>query len=211
MTNTSTDTTPADAARQTAATAADQGAAVASTATDEARRVADTTVDEAKGVAQVAADQASTVTTQAIDQARTVLDGATVELRDQLEQRLRDLSSSARTTADELQALVDGRPDDAGRTRDLAASASDHIARLADRADNLGVQGVIEEASDLARRRPVLFLAGAATAGLLVGRMARAGREVGGSTSGGEAGELPTGTTAGATDPGGPAAGGVGA
>jgi hypothetical protein len=48
---------------------------------------------------------------------------------------------------------------------------------MADRVDELGVQGVVEEVTDLARRRPVLFLAGAATAGILVGRMARAGKE----------------------------------
>ncbi|HMJ75921.1 MAG TPA: hypothetical protein VK507_08105, partial [Iamia sp.] len=118
---------------------------------------------------------------QALDQARTVLDSATGDVREQLEQRLRTLSGQARTTADELQALVEGRPEDAGRTREMAQSASDHIGRLADRADELGVQGVVEEVTDLARRRPVLFLAGAATAGILVGRMARAGKEAQGS------------------------------
>ncbi|MGH9270884.1 MAG: hypothetical protein ACRDZ2_06400, partial [Ilumatobacteraceae bacterium] len=114
---------------------------------------------------------------EALTQARTVMDSAAGDVREQLETRLRTLTENARTTAEELQALVDGRPDDAGRTRDLAQNASQHIGRLADRADDLGIQGVVEEVSDLARRRPVLFLAGAATAGLLVGRMARAGKE----------------------------------
>jgi hypothetical protein len=128
-------------------------------------------------VASVASEQAATIGSQAVDQARTVLDSATGDVRDQLEQRLSTLAGAARTTADELQALVEGRPEDAGRTKEMAQTASQHIGRLADKADELGVQGVVEEVTDLARRRPVLFLAGAATAGILVGRMAKAGKE----------------------------------
>jgi vacuolar-type H+-ATPase subunit E/Vma4 len=182
MTDTTTETSKADAARaaaqDTAQEAAAQGRDVAATAAEKGQEVASSAVEQAREVASVASEQAASVGSQAIGQARTVLDSATGDVRDQLEQRLRTLSEQARSTAEELQALVDGRPEDAGRTRDLAQSASDHIGRLADRADELGVQGVVEEVTDLARRRPVLFLAGAATAGILVGRMARAGKEV---------------------------------
>jgi hypothetical protein len=169
------------AAQDTAQEAADQGRQVASTAAEKGHEVAATAAEQAKGVASVASEQAAAVGTQALDQARTVLDSATGDVRDQLEQRLRTLSEQARTTAEELQALVEGRPEDAGRTKDLAQSASDRIGKMADRVDELGVQGVVEEVTDLARRRPVLFLAGAATAGILVGRMARAGKEAQGA------------------------------
>jgi hypothetical protein len=77
----------------------------------------------------------------------------------------------------ELQALLDGRPDEAGRTADFARQASSRLEGMADRADELGVRGVVEEVGDFARRRPALFLAGATFAGVLVGRMARAGKE----------------------------------
>jgi hypothetical protein len=170
MTDARTDTSKAEvaksAAQDTAQTAAEKGQEVAATA-----------AEQAKGVASVASEQVATVGSQAVDQARTVLDSASGDVRDQLEQRLRTLSEQARTTAEELQALVDGRPEDAGRTKELAQSASQRIGQMADKADELGVQGVVEEVTDLARRRPVLFLAGAATAGILVGRMARAGKE----------------------------------
>jgi hypothetical protein len=177
MTDTSTDTTTAqvtrEAAQDTAQTAADQG-----------RQVAGTAAEQAKEVASVASEQVATVGSQALDQARTVLDSAGGDVREQLEQRLRILSDQARTTAEELQALVEGRPEDAGRTKELAQSASQRIERMADKVDELGIQGVVEEVTDLARRRPVLFLAGAATAGILVGRMARAGKEAQGGSDG---------------------------
>lgn len=181
MTDTTTDTSKAEvakgAAQDTAQEAASQAGQVASTAAEKGQEVAATAAEQAKGVASAATEQVATVGGQALGQARTVLDSASGDVRDQLEQRLQTLVESARTTAEELTALVEGRPDDAGRTKELAQSASQHVTRLADRADQLGVQGVVEEVSDLARRRPVLFLAGAATAGILVGRMAKAGKQ----------------------------------
>ncbi|HEX7135561.1 MAG TPA: hypothetical protein VF228_23495, partial [Iamia sp.] len=185
MTDTTTDTSRAEvaksAAQDTAQEATAQGRQVASVATEKGQEVVATAAEQAKGVVAAASEQIGTVGGEALGQARTVLDSATGDVRDQLEQRLRTLVESARTTAGELDALVDGRPEDAGRARELAQSASQQVTRLADRADELGVQGVVEEVTDLARRRPVLFLAGAATAGILVGRLARAGKEAQGN------------------------------
>ena len=123
-TDPTTDPSPTDKARDAAEVTAEKGQEVASAA-----------VDQAKGVASVAGDQIATVGSQAVDHARTVVDSATSDVRDQLEQRLRTLSEQARTTAEELQALVEGRPDDAGRTRDLARSASTRIEGMADKVD----------------------------------------------------------------------------
>lgn len=176
-----TDPTTADAARvaakDTAGTAAEQGKAVASTAADQGKAVAGTAAEQAGNVAGVAKEQLLSVTDQARGQARQVMSGASSELQGQLEQRLGDLASGARTMVTELQALLEGRPEEGGRSADLARQASSQLERLADRADDLGVRGVVEEVGDFARRRPALFLAGAAFTGVLVGRMARAGKE----------------------------------
>ncbi|MCU1453408.1 MAG: hypothetical protein JWN46_1554 [Acidimicrobiales bacterium] len=154
------------AAADTASTAAEQGKAVAGAA-----------VDQAKDVAVQAREQLGTVTDEAKHQAQRVLSDTSSQLESQLEDRLGTLAGSARSTAGELRALVEGRPQDAGRARDLAAQAADRLDRVADRTEQLGVRGMAEEVSELARRRPVAFLFGAAAAGLLVGRMARAGKE----------------------------------
>jgi hypothetical protein len=197
MTDISTDTSKAEVARGAAQDTAQEAAV-------QGRQVASTAAEKGQEVASHAAEQAATVGSQALGQARTVLDSASGDVREQLEQRLATLAEAARTTADELQALVEGRPEEAGRTKELAQSASQHIGRLADRADELGVQGVVEEVTDLARRRPVLFLAGAATAGVLVGRMARAGKEAQRGSSGTASGAVGSGAGAtgnGATTP----------
>lgn len=185
MTEISTETSPTDTARQ----AADQGREVAGVAAEEARDVASTAVEHAREVAGVATEQAASVASQAMDQARTAVGGASDEVREQLEQRLRDLAGTARGTAGELQALCEGRPDDAGRTRDLARQASSHLERMADRAEEIGVQGVVQEVGDFARRRPLVFLAGAAAAGVVVGRLAKAGK----ASSGGGGSSSPAG------------------
>ena len=91
----------------------------------------------------------------------------------------------ARERSEQLQALAEGRVEDAGPLRDWASEASQRLRRLADRADELGPRGVVEEVSDFARRRPAAFLVGAGLAGIVVGRLARAGKEVSGSNGSG--------------------------
>jgi len=153
-------------AREAARTAAEQGKAVAGTATDHAK--------ELTGEAR---DQLQTVAGEARDQARRALSTTTDELETQFDQRLGDATAMARSRAGELRALAEGRPEEAGTTRDLVMKASQRLDTLADRADDLGVRGVVEEVSEFARRRPLLFLAGAAGAGLVVGRLARATKD----------------------------------
>lgn len=160
------------AASDTAGSAAEQGQAVAQTA-----------ASQAQDVASHARDQVGTVATEARQQAQKVMSSTTSEVQSQLQQRLGTASSSARSTASELRALVEGRPDEAGRTADWARQATDRLERLADRADDLGVQGIIDETTDFARRKPGAFLAGAVAAGFVVGRLARAGKEVQSSSS----------------------------
>lgn len=172
------------AAADTAATAKDQASKVASTAGSQVQEVA----GEAKA-------QVANVAGEAKQQARQVVSSATSEVSTQLEQRLSDASKAARGTAGELRALAEGRTQDAGRAGELAQQAGDQLERLADRVDELGISGVTEEVTEFARRRPVAFLAGAVVAGVLVGRLAKAGKEVSSSSS--SAGTSSTPTTGG--------------
>ena len=78
-----------------------------------------------------------------------------------------------RSATGELHALAEGRVDEAGAAADWARTAAEQIERLADRAQQLGPKGVADEVATFARRRPLAFLAGAAAAGFVVGRLAR--------------------------------------
>lgn len=179
-TDPSTDPSTAEVARTAASdttqAAGEQAKAVAATATDQAQQV----VGQAK-------EQAASVAGEARAQAQQVLATASSELTTQLDVRLGSATSAARTTSDELRALAEGRHEDAGRAGDFAHEASQRLATFADRVDELGVRGVTEEVTDFARRRPVAFLVAAGAAGLLVGHLARTGKEAaanGGSSSG---------------------------
>ncbi|HEX2577080.1 MAG TPA: hypothetical protein VHK88_12075 [Aquihabitans sp.] len=159
------------AAADTAGTAAEQSKAVAGTAAAQAKDV----VADAKG-------QLGTVTSEAKGQAQKVMSTATSDLESQLEQRLSKASEAARTKATQLRALADGNTEEAGPLVDLIRQAGDRLENLAGRSDELGLRGVAEEVSEFARRRPAAFLLGAAAAGVLVGRMARAGKELNSSS-----------------------------
>jgi vacuolar-type H+-ATPase subunit H len=148
------------AAGQTAGAVAQEGKAVASTAAEQAASVVGDVREQALSVAE-----------EARTQAQRVFGDASTEFRSQAEQRLSDASRTARSTAGELRALAEGRTDEAGRTGELAARASDQLERLAGRVDELGWQGVADEVADFGRRRPLVFLAGAAAAGFLAARV----------------------------------------
>lgn len=148
---------------------------VAASVTDQAQGVAQTATTEVRDVATHAIEQVSTLTAETREHALAALSSATGELETQLDQRLGDATSVARTTADELRALCEGRPEDAGRTAEFARQASQRLDRFAERTDQLGARGAAEEIADFGRRRPVAFLLGATVAGVLVGRMVRAG------------------------------------
>jgi hypothetical protein len=155
----------------------DEAVAAASDVKDEAAGQARAVAHDAKAgatsVADTAKAQARDVTGQLQDQARTVLGDASSELEDQLDDRLRRMTGTARERTTQLQALAEGRVDEAGATADWARSAADQLGQLAERVESLGPRGVAEEAANFARRRPMVFLAGAAAAGFLVGRLVR--------------------------------------
>ena len=144
---------------------------------DEAAGQAQAVGREAKAgateVVETAKAQARDVSGQLQEHARTVMGDASSELETQLDERLRRLTGAAKERTGELHALAEGRVDEAGAAADWARTAAEQIERLADRAQQLGPKGVADEVATFARRRPLAFLAGAAAAGFVVGRLAR--------------------------------------
>jgi hypothetical protein len=159
------------------------GGDLAQTASEEGRHVAAEASEQAKEVIAHAQREARSLAEESKAHAFDVAASATAELEDQLGERLGAATDVARTTAEEFRALCEGRPEDAGRSAEVLRQAGTRLDHFADRVDQLGVRGVAEEVSDFARRRPVAFLASAAVAGLLVGRIARAERDQPDATS----------------------------
>ena len=104
------------------------------------------------------------------------------------------------SVAGQLQAIADGRTDEAGPFAGYAQHAADRIGALAERLQTGGARGVVEDTTDFARRRPGLFLVGAVGAGFLAGRLVRSGKaavDEQGSAAGGPSADLERPTVAG--------------
>ncbi|MEU1508130.1 hypothetical protein [Kitasatospora sp. NPDC005748] len=148
--------------------------------------------DKAGGGAQVVADNVGEAVGTAKDQASEVVGeaGAQVrdllaEARDQVQEQARAqtgrLAENVRRLAHELRDMADhGKPDSAATA--AVGQLADGGHQVADRLERRGPDGLLEDVQDFARRRPGVFLAGAALAGFALGRTGK-GVAAAGSTS----------------------------
>jgi hypothetical protein len=162
----------------------DSKAAVATQAAKEqAADVAGGAVDKGKEVAGQAASAATAVASEAKDQVQDLVHRTRSELMDQAESRGQQAASGLRTLSDQLSALGEGRSGDAGRLPEYLEQARTKASSLADRLEQGGPQGVLDDVTSFARRRPGLFLVGAVGAGFLAGRLIRSGAASGATAS----------------------------
>ena len=148
---------------------------VAETAGAEASNVASTAVDSARDVAGEVTTQAKAVAGEAKDQLATLVSQGRLEVRQQAEQRTAQLVGQLRSLSEQVTALAEGRPDTGGSLVGYLNEAQTRIRGLASRLEQGGTQGLVDDVTRFARRRPGVFLTGAAAAGFVVGRALRAG------------------------------------
>lgn len=129
------------------------------TAKDEAGNVAGTAREQAGAVVGEARSQVGRIASQARDQATDRVRGQ----HNQLVDRLRGLS-------DEF-AEMGGDGNSPGKA--LIGDLGQRGQRVADYLADRGPEGLVSELTDFARRKPFTFLAGAAVAGFLVGRLGK--------------------------------------
>lgn len=192
-----------EAAKQQAGQVADTGkheaAAVKDTAAMQAQDVKDTAVGQAQQVKDTAVGQAQEVKDTAVDAAAQVGDTAKAEVQqvageavDQIRNLVDTTRGEVRTRAAEGQVALTGTlaslTDELGKiTRGETTSGpvAQFAGQLASRGEGLTSwlqthepEDVLLEARRFAARRPMAFLALAAGAGLLAGRVGRGAREI---------------------------------
>jgi hypothetical protein len=150
-------------------------AEVAKSAAGKASEVAGSAVDNAKSVAVEASTQAKAVVSQAKDQVQSLAEQTKGELMTQADTKSQQAASGLRTLSDQLSALSEGRPGEAGQLTHLVREAESRVSALASRIEQGGPQGVLDDVTAYARRRPGMFLVGAIGAGFLAGRIVRSG------------------------------------
>ena len=148
---------------------------VADAAKTEASNVASTAADGARDVASEASAQAKAVASEAKQQLDRLVSQSREEVRQQAEQRTSQAAEQLHTLSQQFTALVEGRPEAAGPLVGYVGDLQGQLKRLASRIEQGGPQGIVEDVTRLARRRPGTFLAGAAGIGFVVGRLVRAG------------------------------------
>ena len=149
-------------------------ARMADTASSEVSHVGAAAAEGAKQVAGEASVQTKAVVGQAKQQIDSLLSQSREEVRQQAETRSAQAASGLRNLSEQVAALADGRSDSAGSLPRYLEDAQEQVRKLATRLEQDGPQGVMDDMTRFARRRPGLFLAGAVGAGFLVGRLVRA-------------------------------------
>lgn len=147
--------------------------ATSDVARDEASRVAGTATDEASRLRAQASGSVKSVADEARSQVRGITDTAIAQVRERADHQVGQAGDSLHRTSGQLQALARGNPDEAGPMADYAQSAADAVAGWADRLGDGGIDGLLGDMSDFARRKPGQFLAGALLAGIVAGRVGR--------------------------------------
>lgn len=164
-----------DDAPSTAEHAKQQAAGLAGEAKAQAGGVAGDAKEQGRRVAEHAKGEALDVAEHAKMEARGLLGQAQGELSSQAGTQQQRLADLLRTLSEELGGILDPQNSDyrQGMVTDLAQQASSRISTATSWLENREPRDVLDEVSRFARRRPGAFLALAAGAGLLVGRLSR--------------------------------------
>jgi hypothetical protein len=162
--------TPSQFGGSPPASAEEQG--TAEVVKNQASDLGHSSVQTGKHVADVAREQASEVAAEAGRQGRDLLQQAQGQLEEQAAQGQQRVASRLLSLSDELRSMAD-----ASGQRGMAADLAQQVAsRVRDAGQWLGDRKpgqVIDEVQSFARRKPTVFLALAAGAGLVAGRLTR--------------------------------------
>jgi uncharacterized protein YjbJ (UPF0337 family) len=149
-----------------------EGGSTVDTAKGEAVNIKDTAAGAASGVKDAAKSEVSNVAGEAKDQARNLVDQTRSQLRDQTSNQQSQLASRLNSWASELGSMA-SKSDDSGPMSDLVHEASRRVGEISHWLDNHEPSDLFDEVKRFARRRPGTFLALAAAAGVVAGRLTR--------------------------------------
>jgi hypothetical protein len=124
------------------------------------------------GVAETAAEQAKQVAGETTRQARNLIEEGKGQVAEQARQGQQKAAGSLHTLADQLEEMS-RRPDNDGIASDVARQAAERARDVASWLEQHELGDLLTEVRTFARRRPGMFLAGAALAGVLAGRLTR--------------------------------------
>jgi hypothetical protein len=141
-------------------------------AKERAAEVKDTSVAAGTHVAGVAKEELHKVGSETKQQAKDLYRQTQNELSSQAASQQKRVASGIRTLGDELGSMAD-KSETQGVASDLAHQAATRAAGVADWLDQRDPGALLDEVKGFARRRPGMFIAIAAVAGVVAGRLTR--------------------------------------
>ena len=172
----------------------DSGQSKTDAAKEQASAVGQGAAQAGQQVASVAKDQAQNVVAEAGSQAKDLLTQARSELTDQAGTQQQRLAQGLRALGDELQAMTQ-HSESPGVATDLAKQASSRTHDAASWLESRDPGSLMSELQSFARQRPGVFLALAAGAGLVAGRLSRGVKDA----SSDDSPSVPSGSSSGQT------------
>ncbi|MHA7240555.1 hypothetical protein [Arthrobacter sp. TMS1-12-1] len=155
--------------------AKDQAKKVGQDSKEAAKNVAGTAAADAKDVAGTAAAEAKNVAAEVGSQAKNLLGTVTSEVKSQAGTQQQKLTEGIRGVSDELRSMAD--KSDNQFVSGLVEQASQRTGSAASWLENRDASDILEDVKAFARRKPGAFLAIAASAGLVVGRLTRGAKD----------------------------------
>ena len=149
----------------------DDASGTVGVARDEAKNVAGQAVDSGKSVAGTAKDEAAGVVGEAKAQVSTLFHQVTGELKDQAATQQSRAADGLRSIGGDLNDMASASS--GGVAADLVSQASSRAKAWGSWLADRDPESLVDEVREFARRRPGTFIAIAAVAGLLAGRITR--------------------------------------
>jgi hypothetical protein len=140
-------------------------------AKDEARNVGQTAAEAGSQVAATAADQAKQVTQETKRQAQDLVQQGRQQLQEQVRTGQQKAGQGLAEVAQQLRAMVEGEQTPSGPAAELVRQAGDKVEEIAGWLQNREPGDLVAEVRSFARRKPGVFLLGAAVAGVVAGRL----------------------------------------
>jgi ElaB/YqjD/DUF883 family membrane-anchored ribosome-binding protein len=133
------------------------------------------TTDRVRGagshVASTAADEATNVKHEVGTQAKNLFGEVRSQLSGQVTTQQERAAGGIRTVSDQLRSMADSS--DSGMASNLVSQAATRVGDVAGWLENRDPAGMLDDVKRFARQRPGMFIALAAGAGIVVGRLAK--------------------------------------
>ena len=148
------------------------GSSTTDVAKEQAGRVGQKATEAGGQVAQATKEQAKNVVGEAKQQARDLVGEARTQVRDQAGTQRDRAVQGLRSLGDEL-AQMGQQSGQSGIAAEVARQLSTRTRDLAGHLERHEPSDLLDQLRSYARRRPVVFLAGAAVAGVVAGRLTK--------------------------------------